>query len=89
MTGLARGHRDQPADQRRHDRIEEQHHIGEQEAQRADEVQALVDPAVMVEAMVIPTLGTQLLQEILDHWFPQHLSEQDLQGFDVSRVTSS
>ena len=67
VTGLARGHRDQPADQRRHRRIDEQHHIGEQEARRADEVQRLVDPAVVIITMVIPTLGTQFLQEILDH----------------------
>ena len=63
MTGLPRGHRDQPADQRGSHRIDEQQHIGDQEAERADEVQALVDAAVMIVAMVVPALGSQLLAE--------------------------
>jgi hypothetical protein len=67
MTGLAARHRDQPAYQRRNHGIDEQHHIGEHEADRADEVQALVDPAVVIVAMVIPALGSQFLQEVLDH----------------------
>jgi hypothetical protein len=34
-------------------------------------VKALVDPAVVIVAMVVPALDSQLLQEILDHSFPQ------------------
>ena len=70
VTGLPRRHRDQPADQRRHHGVEEQHHIGEQEARRADEVQRLIDAAVVIITMVVPALGSQFLQEILDHSLP-------------------
>jgi hypothetical protein len=34
-------------------------------------MQALIDPAVMIIAMVIPALGSQLFQEALDHYLPQ------------------
>jgi hypothetical protein len=34
-------------------------------------MQALVDPAVVIKAMVVPALDTELLQEILDHGLPQ------------------
>ena len=37
----------------------------------ADEVQALIDTAVVIVAMVVPALSSQLLPEILDHSFPQ------------------
>jgi hypothetical protein len=43
----------------------------------------------MVVAMVIPALGSQFLQEVLDHILPQSLSGFCLQRFDVRRVTSS
>src|SRR5882757_6804694 len=69
MAGLARRHRDQPAEQRRHHRIDEYHHVGDQKTGSADEVQALVDAAVVIVAMVVPALGSQFLQEILDHFF--------------------
>jgi hypothetical protein len=70
VTGLPRGHGDQPADERRYHRIDEQHRIGEQEARGADEVQRLVDAAVVVIAVVVPALGSQFLQKILDHSLP-------------------
>ena len=63
VTGLARGHRDQPADQRGLDRIDEHQGIADQEAERADEMQGLVDTAVMVVAMVIPSLRSQCRHE--------------------------
>ncbi|MHC2594237.1 hypothetical protein ACVIG9_008293 [Bradyrhizobium ottawaense] len=72
VTGLARGHRDQPADQCGDDRVDEQPDIGEEKAQRADEVQALVDAAVVIVAMVVPALDPQLLEIILDHALPQN-----------------
>jgi hypothetical protein len=34
-------------------------------------VQALVDAAVVIVAMVVPALDSQLFQEILDHSFPR------------------
>jgi hypothetical protein len=70
VAGLARGHRDQPADQRRHQRVEEHHDIADDEADGADEVQALVDPAVVIVAMVVPALDAKLLKEAFDHSFP-------------------
>ena len=39
VTDLPRGHRHQPADQRRDGRVFEDHHVGEQKADRADQVQ--------------------------------------------------
>jgi len=71
MPGLARGHRNQPADQRGRQRIEKHHRVTDQETERADEVQALVDPAVVIVAVIIPALDAQLLQEVLDHSLPQ------------------
>src|SRR5712675_710853 len=71
MPGLARGHRDQPADQRGRQRIEKHHRVTNQETERADKVQALVDAAVVIVAVIIPTLDAQLLPEILDHALPQ------------------
>src|SRR5664280_1944309 len=65
MTGLSCGHRDQPADQRGLDRIDEHQGIADQETERADEVQTLVDTAVMIIAMVIPPLGSQCRHESL------------------------
>ena len=50
--------------------IDEQHRVSKQEARSADEVQRLVDTAVVIEAMVIPALGSQFLQEVLDHSLP-------------------
>jgi hypothetical protein len=71
VSRLARRHGDEPAEQRRDDRLEEQQRVGAEEARGADEVQRLVDPAVVVVAMVVPALGSQFLQKILDHSFPQ------------------
>jgi hypothetical protein len=34
-------------------------------------MQALIDPAVMIVAMVIPALDAELLEEVLDHCDPQ------------------
>src|SRR6476660_8072381 len=89
MAGLARRHRDQPAEQRRHHGIDEYHHIGDQKTGSADEVQALIDTAVVIVAMIVPALGSQFLQEILYHGSPPKCSGFCLQGFDVRCVTSS
>src|SRR6202035_2587121 len=72
MPGLTRGHGDQPADQRGGHRIEEHQEIADHKADGADEVQALVDPAVMIIAMIVPALDAQLLTEVLDHALPQN-----------------
>ena len=59
MPGLTAGHRDTPRDQASECRIGEQAHVGDEEAARADEVQRLVDAAVMVVTMVVPTLNAE------------------------------
>src|ERR1700730_14770876 len=71
VTGLPGGHRDQPADQSGGNRIDEQQSVGNQKAGGADEVEALVDTAVMVIAMIVPALPAQLFAKVLDHFFPQ------------------
>ena len=63
VADLPAGHRHQPADQRRHRRIGEHQHVGAQEADRAHQVQRLIDPAVVVVAMIVPALHSQSLRE--------------------------
>jgi hypothetical protein len=63
VAGLAGGHRHQPADQRRDGGVEEDQHVGAQEADRADEVQRLIDPAVVIVAMVVPALNFECVKE--------------------------
>jgi len=63
MPALAAHHRHQPGDQRGRGGVEKQQHIGRQEGESAEQVQRLVDPAVMVVAVVIPALGTQCIEE--------------------------
>ena len=63
MTDLPAGHRHQPAGERRQGRIREHHHIGEQEADGAQQMERLIDPAVMIVAMVIPPLHSQSLEK--------------------------
>ena len=58
VTRLTSGHGDQPSDECRDHRINEQHGISDHKADGADEVQALIDPTVVVVAMVIKALGS-------------------------------
>ena len=53
-----------------HRRIDEEQRIGDQEADSAEQVQALVDAAVVVVAMVVPALLAEFLQEGV-HVFPR------------------
>jgi hypothetical protein len=69
VAGLARGHREAPRQQRGAGRVDEQQPVGRQEAQRTDEVQALVDAAVVVVAVIVPALAAQLLQQFIHGWF--------------------
>src|SRR5579872_7021991 len=43
-------------------------------------MQALVDPAVVIIAMVVPALNSQLLPEILDHGIPRRVIRVDVTG---------
>ncbi len=67
VTGLAARHRHQPADRRGRDRVREHQDISGQEAQRAHQVQGLVDAAVVVVAVVVPALRLQCLEKSLLH----------------------
>ena len=67
VADLADAHRERPAEQRRDHRVREQQRVRRQEADRADQVQRLVDPAVVIEAMVIPPLFLELAEKSV-HW---------------------
>ena len=64
MAGLACGHGHQPGDQCGHSRVLEHHRIGHQKADGADQVQRLVDAALVVVTVVVPAQGVDFLQEI-------------------------
>ena len=51
----------QPAGQRSGHRVGEDQHIGREETQGAEQMQRLVDAAVMVVAVVVPALGFERL----------------------------
>ena len=59
---LAAGHGDAPCQQRGPCRVDEQQHVGPQEAHRAQEMQRLVHAAVVVVAVVVPALHAQRLK---------------------------
>lgn len=57
VAGLTTRHRDEPSDFRRHRRIDERYRVGRKETQRTQQMQGLVDPAVMIEAVIIKALN--------------------------------
>ena len=65
VPGLAAGHRHAPGQDRGQRRVCEQQPVGDEEADGAEQVQALVDAAVVVVAVVVPALGRECLQETL------------------------
>jgi len=67
MPGLPARHGEQPAHQRRCRRPGEYQHVGAEEASRADEVQRLIDPAVVVVAMIVPPLHLESVAEAVHH----------------------
>lgn len=67
VAGLPRDHADAPADQHARHRVKEHQDIGDEETDRADEMQALVDPALMVEPMIIPALAPEFLHDAVEH----------------------
>ena len=60
---LPAGHRHTPGQQRGQRGIAPQQDVGDHERHRADEVQALVDQAVVVVAVIVPALFPQLFEE--------------------------
>jgi hypothetical protein len=67
MFNLPGHHRGKPASHGSRDRVREHQSIGAQEADRAEQVQGLVDPAVMIIAMIIPSLRSENLKKPLHH----------------------
>jgi len=65
VARLAAHHGNQPADEGRLHRIGEHHHVGDQKAAGAQEVQRLIDAAVMIVAVVVPSLSSQFLEKLL------------------------
>src|ERR1700677_4234103 len=65
MTGLAAYHGYQPTDQRRLHRIEKHRDVRNDEADRAQEVQGLIDSAVVVVAVIVPALSFEFRQKAL------------------------
>jgi hypothetical protein len=61
VPDLAAHHRHQPGDQGRGHGIGEQSHVGGEETEGAHQVQRLVDAAVVIVPMIVPTLCTQSL----------------------------
>src|SRR5580704_13070483 len=72
VAGLPCGHRHQPASQGRNGGILEDHDVGEQKTYGADKVERLIDPAVMIVAMVVPTLCFQCFKKA-GHIYPLRL----------------
>src|SRR5258708_25236970 len=65
MTGLAAHHGHQPAYQRRLHGIEKHRDVRDDEADCTQKVQGLIDPAVMVVAMIVPALSLKFRQKTL------------------------
>jgi hypothetical protein len=64
MTDLAAGHGDQPAYEDRGDRVAEYQHVSAKKTRGADEVQRLIDPTVVIIAVIIPPLFLQSSKKI-------------------------
>jgi len=77
VAGLTAHHGHQPPDQRRLRRIRERGDIGDDEADRTQQMQRLIDTAVMIVAMVVPSLSPQFR--------PKTLHGGSFQKFDVIR----
>jgi hypothetical protein len=65
VAGLTADHRNQPADQGGSHGILEHHDVSDQKADGAQQVQRLIDPAMVVEAMVVPSLSAQFRQKLV------------------------
>jgi hypothetical protein len=65
VTGLAADHGDQPADQGGLHGIKEHRNVGDDEADGAQQMQRLIDAAVMIVAMIVPALTLEFRQKTL------------------------
>ncbi len=78
VTRLAAYHGHQPAQHGREGRALPDDGVGSQEAQRADQVQRLIDAAVVIITMIVPALGLQRLPKTLHSntsWFLNSVSD--------------
>src|SRR5580700_11005300 len=69
VAGLAADHRYQPADQRGLHGVEKHRDIGNDEADRTQKVQGLIDAAVVVVTMIVPALSLEFGQKTLHGGF--------------------
>jgi len=69
VTRLPARHGHEPGQQRGGHRVGEHQEVGTDETRRAEQVQRLVYAAVVIVAVVIPTLGMERLPETLHGWF--------------------
>jgi len=67
VPNLPGHHRGKPASHYSGDQVREHQHIGAQEADRTEQVQRLVDPALMIIAMIVPPLGSENLKKAVYH----------------------
>ena len=72
VTGLPRQHR-KPADEAGERRIRKEQAVADEKDQCADQMQRLIDPALMVVAIIVPALRAQHVGEAA-HTNPQWLS---------------
>ena len=76
VPGLPADHRHQPADERRLGRVRERRDVGNDEADRAQQVQRLIDTAVMIETVIVPSLSLQFRQKASHDWFLEILLQK-------------
>lgn len=64
MTCLTRRHGDQPGNQRCPGRVNEKHGIRNEKTHRTQKMQGLVNPAMVVVTVIVPTLDFQGVQKV-------------------------
>ena len=65
VSGLPADHGHQPANQRRSRGILEDQAVGGKKAERAQEVEGLINAAVMIVAVIVPPLDSQSFEKTL------------------------
>src|SRR5262245_25981045 len=89
VPDLPAGHRHDPSDQSGHRRIPEHHRVRTEKADSAQQVKRLIDPAVVIEAVVVPTLHSKGLEKALHISSPCCAWMSMLWRFDESAVTDA
>src|SRR5262245_2067187 len=89
VPDLPAGHRHDPSDQSRHRLIREHHRVRTEKADSAQQGKRLIDPAVVIEAVVVPTLHSKGLEKALHISSPCCAWMSMLWRFDESAVTDA